>query len=76
MKQKSDLIRKKEELSTILGKANNVLSNMSKVTKKTFYDALRKKAINKEIEEYVLGVFAPWQAMPDWFNELIKVEGK
>ncbi|MFC2054340.1 hypothetical protein ACFLV7_08600 [Chloroflexota bacterium] len=67
------LSAKKETLEKILARAQEEIRDLKTISVKDFRHALKKtKLTNEQLDNYIRGVFAEWEPIPEWFKELLE----
>ncbi|WP_343400668.1 hypothetical protein [Promineifilum sp.] len=63
----------RHEQSELLAQVNNEIAGLSAVSTRDFEFLLANPNADAEkVNGYLLGAFAPWEAMPDWFNQALE----
>jgi len=64
------------ELQTLEAQIDAVLEALNAVTWEDFHRALLDPSGPSEaVQQYMVGVFAPWEPMPNWFRHALSAEG-
>ena len=62
---------KREKLQKKLEPASEAKNRLKEISWFGFYQALVAGEPNEKIGEYIRGIFAEWEEMPDWFKDVI-----
>jgi hypothetical protein len=72
--QLAELENEKSKLMQLLARANQEIERLGKIKVRDFEEALKLPgARSKQIDEFLIGSFAEWEVVPQWFQEIVEV---